>query len=205
MLCLAATAVTACAPRRLEQPLTVLERHRPAAPVLLRHKVRLDIPGILLPGSIDGMMLIEPGNTAPSVRVVGLGGIGITLFDMTVTAEGYAGSFLHPSLARVPHVEEHIARCVRSVWLDSLSLEDLPGEKSGKQTLAEFRSGIAAEYDLVSGTLSAARFRGRNASWSISFYRQRPWPDRIVFSHENPVYTVYILLVESGTETEEHR
>ncbi|MDR1489620.1 MAG: hypothetical protein LBS65_03920 [Desulfovibrio sp.] len=80
--------------------------------VVLRHKVRLEIPGRDIP-PFDGIMRINRADK--TLRVLGLGGMGLTLFDISVTPTDARAVHLIPRLAGVPGLVENIALCARKI------------------------------------------------------------------------------------------
>lgn len=88
-----------------------------------RHRVRLVLPGQNAPFVFDGLMFLTEGKSGSDenrrIRLAGLGGMGLRLFSLLIDREALRLEYLHPSLARIPHVEEHIARCVRVLWLSA--------------------------------------------------------------------------------------
>lgn len=86
-----------------------------------RHRVQLALPGQEAPFAFDGLMILTEGE-APAgenrrIQLAGLGGMGLRLFSLFMDKENLYLEYLHPSLARIPRIEEYIARCVRVVWL----------------------------------------------------------------------------------------
>ncbi len=148
---------------------------RPRQSVIFRHKVRIDVPGRPFLGTVDGLLRLD--GEKDSLHVVGLGGMGLTLFDMIVTPAGEETAFLHPGLARVPHIREHIALCLRSLWFHALA------RTAGGEASAPDGSWTAE----LSGPPEPG---GR-------------WPKIMVFRHKKPPYQVRIQLVDMRTETPE--
>ncbi|MDR2668898.1 MAG: hypothetical protein LBC14_02955 [Desulfovibrio sp.] len=113
--CLLAAAPVSCARLPAAESLPAPEDLRAEDGLTLRHRVRVEFPDAAPPLSFDGLLRIASGTGGPFVRVVCLGPMGFTLCDMSITPAGYTTNFLHPALARVPHVEENIALCVARV------------------------------------------------------------------------------------------
>lgn len=84
---------------------------------IFRHRVQLVIPGMGVAQSFDGLMRLDPGKG--KVHVVALGGLGMRLFDITLSADGIRVAFLHPVLARMPGAAERIGECIVNIWFDS--------------------------------------------------------------------------------------
>ena len=172
----------------------VLERRQPVREQVFRHAVRVEFPGTT-PLSFDGIMRVTPGDAGPAIRVVCLGAFGLTLCDMTVTRDGRETHALHPLLARVPRVEEHIALCVRSVWFASLPvaapvpLEDEPGplrEVYGSELLEHARETDGSRVVTASGP---------ETSWTAAFVPADPQPPLVTFHNTRENYTVFIRFI----------
>jgi hypothetical protein len=113
--CLLAASVVSCArPPATENPPASEEPRAEGGPAL-RHRVYVEFPDAAQPLSFDGLLRIASGTGGPFVRVVCLGPMGFTLCDMSITPAGYTTHFLHPALARVPHIEDNIALCVAGI------------------------------------------------------------------------------------------
>ncbi|MDR2799877.1 MAG: hypothetical protein LBB52_01245 [Desulfovibrio sp.] len=119
LLCaLLAAALAACA----ASPLPLEEEREKRAPalgdktapqggaVVLRHKVRLEMPGRDIP-PFDGILRRADG----TLRVLGLGGMGVTLFDINVTPTDARAVYLIPGLAGISGLVENIALCARNI------------------------------------------------------------------------------------------
>lgn len=81
---------------------------------LYRHKVTVQIPANKQDFAFDGAMELDMDHQI--ARVIGLGPM-ITLFDITVTQESFIVRQMHPGFQRIPHIAQHIAETVRSLWL----------------------------------------------------------------------------------------
>ena len=81
---------------------------------VFRHKIIVAHPHLPQFPRLDGLM--ELSRSPDTVHLVGLGPMGLTLFNLTITPHDVQTLFLHPSLARIPHFPEHVAACVRSIW-----------------------------------------------------------------------------------------
>ena len=223
MLCFAVALLASCAaeqrsgdlPQRLEAPGST------SAPVpaaeegeFFRHKVKISTPAFGAPLSFDGIMYIteESASGAKEVHVAGLGGMGLRLFSMTVTQDGFYPEYLHPSLARVAHVEEYIALCVRVIWIEGRSAGEgwrvTPSAKAAAASACPREDGGPAPEGMRTsergqtpkGTQMPERAqtleRGQtSASW------QNPegtpgLPEITSFIHAKPEFTVEIRCVE---------
>ncbi len=52
------------------------------------------------------------------VRVAGISGIGLQLFSIRLNRDRHVLEYMHPSIARIAHLEDYIVFCVRSIWLN---------------------------------------------------------------------------------------
>ena len=182
------------------------ERFWPREALVFRHKVSIEIPGRPFLGTVDGVMRLD--GEARTVHVVALGGMGVTLFDMTVTPDAARTNFILPGLARAPRIEEQIALCVRSVWLDSLSLAK--GDPSREpEIVRETRRGATLEHVFKSGMLTASRVIEGSEMWSAVFAEPFTpggrWPRSMTFQHEKLGYKVHIRLVDMPAQASEKK
>jgi len=106
-----------CAPRQADDPPPFAERFD-AGTWLFRHKVRLDFPNQNMTHSFDGLMRLD--TRAETIHVAGVAGLGMQMFDMTITRNGETVVYMHPALAKMPGAAKHMARCIRQIWLDCL-------------------------------------------------------------------------------------
>lgn len=86
---------------------------------LFRHKVTLEFPGRNFSQSFDGLMRID--FRARSVRVAGVAGLGMQLFDVTIDNTGTTVTYMHPILAKVPGMTRHMSECIQNIWFDCLA------------------------------------------------------------------------------------
>lgn len=108
--------LNACAPH---SETAVLPRlFRDAGVWTFRHKLKLEFPDRNFSQSFDGLMRLD--SRTKTAHVAGIAGLGMQMFDMTVTEESATAAYLHPMLAKMPGAREHMARCIRRVWFDSL-------------------------------------------------------------------------------------
>ncbi len=184
-----------------QDPLPALERGFTQERLVFRHKVTLDISGQPSPRTFDGVMRLD--GQKQTAEVVGLGGMGLTLFSMTVSPDSSHTTFLHPSLARVPNIEDQIALCVRSLWFDTLALaakKDTPE----RETLREFVHGVPLEHVFVKGHVVESRSTSGKNRWTATlsspFSPGMDWPKEMSFRHEKPDYTITIRLVSVTPE-----
>ena len=172
----AATQRESAVPPRLEAA-ALVTGDTPAAGdgEFFRHKVKISTPSLVVPLSFDGIMQSTQGDSPAGkrVHVAGLGGMGLRLFSMVVTKDGFYPEYIHPSLARVPHVEEYIALCVRSIWIE--------GQYAGEGWSVR----KADKVEPVQPPGEASR------------------QESLLFTHAKPEFTVEIRLVEYNGPREE--
>ena len=198
-LLLLLSTLTACAAARRES--AVPPRLEAAALVtgsvfvaedgeFFRHKVKISTPILSAPLSFDGIMhSVEGGDpTGKRVHVAGLGGMGLRLFSMVVTKDGFYPEYLHPSLARVAHVEEYIALCVRSIWIE--------GQYAGKGWSVR-RSGKVEPAQPPGPPADGARIpQSPESARQAQSSGEASRPEIFLFTHTKPEFTVEIRLLE---------
>jgi hypothetical protein len=83
---------------------------------VFRHKVSLEFPRQSSSLLFDG--LLEVGGTPPSpvLRAIGLGAMGLTMFDIIIAKDILTVSAIHPSLSRLPHFKEQLTLCLMRVY-----------------------------------------------------------------------------------------
>ncbi|MDR1777931.1 MAG: hypothetical protein LBR31_08920 [Desulfovibrio sp.] len=81
-----------------------------------RHKVSITFPRQTNPVTFDGLLQLDGLPHKPVLRAVGLGTMGLTMFDMTIAKGILKISTIHPALLRMPHFKEHMALCLTSVY-----------------------------------------------------------------------------------------
>ncbi|WP_462323818.1 hypothetical protein [Desulfoplanes sp.] len=177
----------------------VLANRLPPTPVVMRHLVRLRIPDRDLDMNIRGMMRLDP--VAREARVVGMGGFGLKLFDLTVFPESITTHFLHPSLCRIRHVDEHIAFCIRRIWLGyDPTGKDTVEENAGAVSLQGIHNGVHLIHNFSGDILTATTARGPHESWRILFGTREPptgMPQTITFQNAAADYSLSIRLVDT--------
>jgi hypothetical protein len=135
-----------------------------------RHKVRLDIPSRDVSQSFDGLMRLNLAEK--TAHIVGVGVLGMRLFDIKVTPERIMVGYIHPMLLKIPRVEEQIAFCVRRIWFDCLVIVPQPASLSG------------LGWSFVSSRHTVDNF----------------WPDLITFANTQDNYTLTIRLLHVQRE-----
>lgn len=194
ILCFWAVFVScACAARHPAENLPELQRDYLARAHTFRHIVRIEFPhSDMAPLSFDGVLRYEPpaphAGAQPSVRVVCLGALGLTMCDMTVSPQGYVTNSMHPSLARLPRIESHIARCVSAVWFASLPME-IP---AGGGVMREMYKGVLVEHSRSGDDQKITRALGPKVFWTVRHTPALPQPREITFESQRPEYSVRI-------------
>lgn len=210
LLALVAITVCGCVPRMPQ----ATPRELPASPLaaslartcrpdrtgmVLRHTVRLRIPGRKLDQTFSGLMRFD--GTGRTVRAIGMGGFGLKLFDLTVLPEGFETHFMHPGLGRMPGTAEHIAFCVRRIWLDPQpSGQDGFRQEGTSVFLCEKHGGTTIEHEFHGGALTATRALGPEEYWEISYPDRTAdgrEPRNIIFTDGKGRYDLHIRLVET--------
>ena len=175
-------------------------------PRVMRHRVRLRIPGKNIDLAFDGIMRLS--HSPRTARVVGMGGFGLKLFDLTVSPTYVTTHFLHPSIARIPHAADRIAFCIRRIWMgygptphDGITL-------SGKDArLYGVHDGVRLEHGFSKNTLISTTARGPAEFWKILFTERGKTtrlPGKIEFFNENEGYSLVIRRIdppETGQNT----
>jgi hypothetical protein len=158
-----------CASRHMDSP-RLLAEQPDAGTWIFRHKVRLDFPGRNRTYSFDGLMRLD--TRAGTVHAVGVAGLGMQLFDISVTRDGETLIHPHPSLAKMPDAAEHMGRCIRQIWLDFPP--DAPHTSRGDQ-----------------GTWSITASGGEEAGL---------WPRLITYTNKRVPFTLVIRLLQVQQE-----
>ncbi|MDR3073554.1 MAG: hypothetical protein LBV01_02365 [Deltaproteobacteria bacterium] len=113
----------------------------------LRHAVSLTLAEDAAPLSFTGLLRLDAGTA--SIHAVGLGGMGFTLFDLTVARDTFTARFLHPSVVRLPGAAGHIAAVLRRLWLGGPRgpLRRAVFSDYGDEALGPWPRRVAAEGD----------------------------------------------------------
>ncbi|MDR2075914.1 MAG: DUF3261 domain-containing protein [Desulfovibrio sp.] len=167
----------------------------------LRHHVQVHIPGHSLP-SFDGLLAItaSPTGNPARIRAVGLGGMGLTLFDLTVTPAAFHTALLHPALRRIPSLDAHIAHCIQGIWFAALPEALAP--RAGNEAQEGRGVSLTRIPDGQGG--QDIRAAAPDGSWVARFADTRPQPETILFENMRPPYLVQIRLLISA-ESGKHR
>lgn len=131
--------------------------------LVFRHKVSLEFPNRTTLLVFDGVLQLN-GEQQPLLRAVGLGAMGITLFDLTIDKSGVSVAAINPAIARLPHFRQQIALCLASFYNKLFGVSMFEFDKSTKDSLEMELSG------------------------------ERPWPQLAVFRHAAPEYIVKLRL-----------
>lgn len=166
--------------------------------LLLRHSVRLRIPGYGLDQTFSGMMRFD--NERRSVRLVGIAGFGMKLFDLSISRDGVETHFISPGLNRITNLAEHVAFCVRRIWLNHQpEIEnELP---QIEETLYQYEThdGQLIEHEFLKQIRRATRALGPREYWEILHSERMAntrEPSRIIFKDGHGRYALDVHLVE---------
>jgi len=136
-------------------------------PRLFRHVVRLHIAGRNQDLSLEGMMRLETDHTA---RIIGMGAFGLRMFDITVTPDQVETNFLNPGMKSIPRLTEHIAFCVRRIWL---GFQPGPGDSACGPDDGQARCGncgpVQLRHVFSRGRLMRTQASGPGEAWSIEY------------------------------------
>ena len=206
-----------CASIPFEQPLLAPTRALTAAELLaadwrtvpggwrIRQSGLFELRGVRLP--MEGFLELD--NDGRRVRLVALEGLGLKLFDLTVTVDGVEVHHLLPDLAKDPRLAEAVAASVRRIFLaprpdagDRLEIRkrDYRLTRPGGERV-EFLFG--GEPPLLLET----RVRGAAGDWRVGYYQYReaagvPIPEGILLQDRRAGYRLTLWL-ESVKRVEE--
>lgn len=178
---------------------TLSQYHGPARNgLLLRHSVRLQIPGRNFDQTFSGIMRFD--DDGQSIRLVGMAGFDMKLFDLSISNEAVGTHFISPGLSRINKLPEHIAFCVRRIWLPHL-----PENGNGFRLVEnatykyEIHDGQRIEHKYLHETLTATRSLGPREYWEIQYSERMTdtqEPSRIIFKDSHGRYSLDVRLIE---------
>lgn len=181
-------------------PAATLSQYRDPARngLLLRHSVRLQIPGRGLDQTFSGIMRFD--HNADSIRLVGMAGFGMKLFDLSIRQEAVETHFISPGLSRINNLSEHIAFCVRRIWL-APQPEIGNGFRQIEDTtyIYGIHNGQRIEHEYLKETLTTTRSLGPDEYWEIQYSERMTdtrEPSRIIFKDSRGRYSVDVRLIE---------
>jgi hypothetical protein len=171
----------------------------------IRQSGLFELRGLRLP--MEGFLELD--NDGRRVRLVALEGLGLKLFDLTVTLDGMEVHHLLPDLAKDPRLAEAVAASVRRIFLaprpgsgDRLEIRkrDYRLTRPDPEQV-EFRFG--GEPPLLLET----RVRGAGGDWRVGYYQYRetsgvPIPAGILLQDRRAGYRLTLWL-ESVKRVEE--
>lgn len=171
----------------------------------IRQSGLFELRGLRLP--MEGFLELD--NDGRRVRLVALEGLGLKLFDLTVTVDGVQVHHLLPDLAKDARLAEAVAASVRRIFLaprpdagDRLEIRkrDYRLTRPGGERV-EFLFG--GEPPLLLGT----RVRGAGGDWRVGYYQYReaagvPIPEGILLQDRRAGYRLTLWL-ESVKRVEE--
>ena len=178
---------------------TLAQYHDPARNgLLLRHSVRLQIPGRNFDQTFSGIMRFD--HDGQSIRLVGMAGFGMKLFDLSISNEAVETHFISPGLSRINNLPERIAFCVRRIWLTHL-----PENGNGFRLVENatyiygIHDGQRIEHEYLQETLTATRSLGPREYWEIQYSERMAdtrEPSRIIFKDSHGRYSLDVRLIE---------
>jgi hypothetical protein len=171
----------------------------------IRQSGLFELRGLRLP--MEGFLELDTANRR--VRLVALEGLGLKLFDLTVTAETVEVHHLLPDLAKQPRLAEAVAESVRRIFL---APRPAPGDRLEIRT-KEYRltQPGSEEVEFVFGgappLLLETRSRGPAGDWRVGYYQYRelagrPIPEGILLRDRRAGYRLTLWL-ESVKRVEE--
>lgn len=194
-------------PTRALTPAELLATDWRAAPGVwrIRQSGLFELRGRRLP--MEGFLELDNANRR--ARLVALEGLGLKLFDLTVTVDGVEVHHLLPDLAKEPHLAEAVAASVRRIFLaprpdagDRLEIR--------KRDYRLTRSGGERVDFLFGGDpplLLETRVRGAAGDWRVGYYQYReaagvPIPAGILLQDRRAGYrlTLWLESVKRGEE-----
>ena len=204
-------ACTAAHPDRIErtQNASFETRHRihelvlgdamPETPVIMRHMISLHISGQPSDLVFTGIMRLAP--QTHTARVVGMGGFGLKMFDLTISPKTLTTHFLHPGIARISHAAEHIAFCVRRIWLGyGPSIDDTITTSTDTSLLWGNHEGVELTHRFIDNRRVSTQAKGPKESWHILLSDPMPnskLPGTIRFFDNEDNYSLLIKQVGS--------
>ncbi|MGE4441644.1 MAG: DUF3261 domain-containing protein [Desulfomicrobium sp.] len=169
--------------------------------LLLRHSVRLRIPGRNVDQTFSGVMRFE--HDGRTIRLVGMAGFGMKLFDLSISQDTVETHFISPGLSRINKLPEHIAFCVRKIWLTPQP--KIKNGLSGVENTAfiyGLHNGQRIEHEYASETLASVRALGPREYWNIQYEKPEKdtrEPSRIIFNDGQGRYSLDVSLIEQRT------
>jgi len=188
-------------PKLPNSPLTAMRSHYLAPArngLLLRHSVRLRIPGRSVDQTFNGIMRFDHDGQA--IRLVGMAGFGMKLFDLSINQDAVETHFISPGLSRINNLPEHIAFCVRRIWLTHQ-----PGtgnefrQVEGASHMYRIHDGQHIEHEYLNETLTTTRSLGPREYWEIQYSERMTdtrEPSRIIFKDGHERYLLDVRLIE---------
>lgn len=165
----------------------------------IRQTALFEFRGAKMP--MDGFLRLDSGRG--EARLVGLNDLGVKLFDLSVTPEGYEEHYLFPDLARIPGVSGAIAGAVRHIFLapqpagtDTLEIgtTEYRLKRTGTEQVLFIFGGPGAN-------LLEKRVQGDGEAWRARYFTYRPVgpaqvPSGILLEDERGGYRLTLWLEE---------
>jgi len=177
----------------------ILANGMPHTPVLMRHMIRLHIQGKPSDLTFSGIMRFTPkSNTA---RVVGMGGFGLKMFDLTISPHRVTIHFLHPGIARISHAADRIAFCIRRIWMGyGPNLDDIIETSDDTTRLLGTHNAVFLDHRFAHGTHISTTASGKKEAWHILFKdrnQNNNLPRTMEFFNDRDNYSLFIKLVDA--------
>ncbi len=177
----------------------VLADEMPPTPLIMRHMIRLHMAGKGSDLTFHGIMRFDP--KTQTARVVGMGGFGLKMFDLTVTPRHVTTHFLHPGIARISHAADRIAFCIRRIWMSyGPGPQDILTTSDKATVLVGHHGDVLLRHRFVRDTRVSTTARGHKETWHILFenHRQKDrLPGTITFFDDRNDYSLVIKLIGS--------
>jgi hypothetical protein len=138
-----------------------------------------------------------------TIRLVGMAGFGMKLFDLSISRNAVETHFISPGLSRINKLPEHIAFCVRKIWLTPQP--KIGNGLSGVENTAfiyGLHDGQRIEHEYARETLASIRALGPREFWNIQYekpVKDAREPSRIIFNDGQGRYSLDVSLIEQRT------
>lgn len=152
---------------------------------------------------------LEVDNDGRRVRLVALEGLGLKLFDLTVTVDGVEVHHLLPDLAKDPRLAEAVAASVRRIFLAPRpdAGDRLEIRKRDYRLTRPSEERVEFLFGGEPPLLLETRVRGAAGDWRVGYYQYRaaagvPIPEGILLQDRRAGYRLTLWL-ESVKRVEE--
>lgn len=144
----------------------------------MRQSGLFQLRGMKLP--IEGFMELDAAKR--KARLVALEGLGVKLFDLSISADAVAVNQLLPDLRKHPGLPEAIAACVRRIFFQPQpvltdQLEIAPREYRLRRTEVD---GLSFIFTGEPPLLVEKRRQSATEDWSVGYYQYKKQMDRSI-------------------------